>query len=93
MNIVQNIANQYPLASREKGYKDAYHPSPSYPGNFKVREVIGDSGENLTEKEIWMLQPCGKNRCLICPLLNCNPTVKNTYSKKKYSVLTNEKMT
>ena len=93
MNSVQQNVNQYPLASREKGYLDAYHPSPSFPGNYIVREVLADSGETLSEKEIWNMQPCGKNRCQICPLLNCNSTFKSSHSKKKYSILTNVNMT
>ena len=83
-------ANRYPLANREKGYRDAYHPSPSFPGNYLVKEIIGDSGEILTEKEIWKLQPCNKPKCQICPLLNCSSTIKGNYYKRKYSILTNE---
>ena len=90
MDIVQNNTNQYPLASREKGYRDVYHPSPSFPGNYVVKEIIGDSGENLTDKEVWKLQKCNKKGCQICPLLNCNSTVKGNYSRKKYSILTNK---
>ena len=90
MEIVQNNSIQNPLASREKGYQDVYHPSPSFPGNFAVKEIIGDSGEIIREKEIWRLQRCGKPRCQICPLLNCETFIESNYSKKKYSILTNE---
>ena len=90
MNLVQNNENQYPLASREKGYKDAYHPSPSFPGNSEVRQFVGDSGENHHEKVFWKLQRCCKPRCLICPLLDCSSTIKSNYSNKKISILTNE---
>ena len=90
MNIVQNNINQNLLASREKSYQDVYHPPPSFPGNFTVREIRGDSGEILIEKEVWKLHRCGKPRCQICPLLNCDTTVRSHYFKKKYSILTNE---
>ena len=90
MNIVQNNNTQNALASQEKGYQDVYHPPPSFPGNFTVKEERGNSGEVLTEKKVWRLQRCDKSRCQLCPLLNCDTTVRSNYSRKKYSILTNE---
>ena len=82
-NYIQN-----PLASREKGYNglySIYNPTPSFPGNYKVR----DEDEGRVDKIIWKLQPCGKSGCQICPLLNCGSVVKSNFTNRKFSILTN----
>jgi hypothetical protein len=84
--------NQNPLASREKGYQglySVYNPTPSFPGNSEIRES-NVSGERREEKIVWNLQPCGKSRCLICPLLNCSSVVSSNFTKRKFSILTNQ---
>jgi hypothetical protein len=92
MSLSQHNNIQNPLASREKGYKGlyttVYNPTPSFPGNFEVRES-NVPGEDRSEKVVWKLQPCGKSRCQICPLLNCGSVVKSNFTNKKFSVLTN----
>ena len=85
-----NIQN--PLASWQKGYKGlytVYNPTPSFPGNHEVRES-NVSGEIRDEKIIWKLRPCGKSRCLTCPLLNCSSVVRSNFTKRKLSILTNQ---